>query len=110
MKKKNYLTSKRKTEIILQLFRGEDIELLSRKYEVSLSDISQWRDAFLTNGENGFKRSDEGSKLHKTERLIGQLQMELELTKKKNALIKKTKREMIQMLKNELCSITHKPI
>ena len=89
MKKKNYLTSKKKTEIVLLLLRGEDIELLSRKYEVSLSDISQWRDSFLNNGENGFKRSAESSKLHNAERLIGQLQMELELTKKKNELIKK---------------------
>ena len=89
MKKKNYLTSKRKTEIVLQLLRGEDIELLSRKYEVTVSDISQWRDVFLSNGENGFKRSPESSKLQKAERLIGQLQMELELTKKKNELIKK---------------------
>lgn len=92
MKKKNYLTSKRKTEIVLQLLRGEDMELLSRKYEVTMSDISQWRDIFLSNGENGFKRSPENSKLHKAERLIGQLQMELELTKKKNELIKKRKR------------------
>ena len=89
MKKKNYLTSKRKTEIVLQLLRGEDIELLSRKYEVTVSDISQWRDVFLSNGENGFKHSPENSKLHKAERLIGQLQMELELTKKKNELIKR---------------------
>lgn len=89
MKKKNYWTSKRKTEIVLQLLRGEDIEMLSRKYEVTVSDISQWRDTFLANGENGFKRSPESSKLHKAEWLIGKLQMELELTKKKNELIKK---------------------
>ena len=86
------MTSKRKTEIVLQLLRGEDMEMLSRKYEVTMSDISQWRDIFLSNGENGFKRSPENSKLHKAERLIGQLQMELELTKKKNELIKKRKR------------------
>ena len=89
MKKKNYWTSKRKTEIVLQLLRGEDIETLSREYEVTVSGISQWRDTFLANGENGFKRSPESSKLHKAERLIGKLQMELELTKKKNELIKK---------------------
>ncbi len=89
MKKKNYWTSERKTEIVLQLLRGENIETLSREYEVTISEISQWRDTFLANGENGFKRSPESSKLHKAERLIGKLQMELELTKKKNELIKK---------------------
>ena len=86
------MTSKRKTEIVLQLLRGEDMEMLSRKYEVTMSDIGQWRDIFLSNGENGFKRSPENSKLHKAERLIGQLQMELELTKKKNELVAKLKR------------------
>ncbi|MFW6225236.1 MAG: hypothetical protein ACOC4B_03130 [Bacteroidota bacterium] len=59
------------------------MEVLSRKYEVTVSDISEWRNIFLNNGENGFKCSPENSKLHKAERLIGQLQMELELTKKR---------------------------
>lgn len=89
MKTKNYWTSKRKVEVVLQLLRGEEIDFLSRKYEVTVSDIHQWRETFLFNGENGFKRSPESSKLHKAERLIGQLQMELELTKKKNALMRK---------------------
>jgi hypothetical protein len=89
MKKNNYWTSKRKAEVVLQLLRGEDIETLSRKYEITVSDLSQWRDTFLSGGENGFKRSPESSKLHKAERLIGQLQMELELTKKKNELMRR---------------------
>jgi len=89
MKKKDYWTSKRKTEVVLQLLRGEDMETLSRKYEVPISNVSQWRDTFLNNGENGFKRSPESLKLHQAERLIGQLQMELELIKKKNELIRK---------------------
>jgi hypothetical protein len=89
MGKRNYLTSKMKTEIVLSLLRGEAIELLSRKYEVTVADISKWRDAFLESGENAFKRSSEDSKLKEAERLLGRLQMELELTKKKNELIQK---------------------
>lgn len=89
MKKNSYWTSKRKAEVVLQLLRGEDIEALSRKHEITVSDLSQWRDAFLSAGENGFKRAPEGSKLQKAERLIGQLQMELELTKKKNELMRR---------------------
>lgn len=89
MKKTNYWTSKRKTEVVLQLLRGEEIELLSRKNEVSVSEISHWRETFLSGGENSFKRSPEDSKLNKAERLIGQLQMELEITKKKNELMRK---------------------
>jgi hypothetical protein len=89
MEKKNYLTSKKKTEIILALLRGEDIEFLSRKNEITVSEISHWRDMFISHGENGFKRSADDSRMQKAERLIGQLQMELELTKKKNDLIRK---------------------
>jgi transposase len=88
MEKKNYWTTKRKVEVVLQLLRGEEIDLLSRKYEVTVADISLWREQFLNHGEDGFKRSPENSKLQKAERLIGQLQMELELIKKKNALIR----------------------
>ncbi len=57
MEKRNYLTSKMKTEIVLSLLRGEAIELLIRKYEVTVADISKWRDAFLESGENAFNRS-----------------------------------------------------
>ena len=89
MEKKNYLTSRKKTELVIAMLRGEDIELLSRKNEITVSELSQMRNSFMSNGENGFKRNPEQTKLQKAERLIGQLQMELELTKKKNELIRK---------------------
>jgi transposase len=41
----------------------------------------------------GFKRKPDDSKLSAAERKIGQLQMELELTKKKNELTAKLKRK-----------------
>ena len=63
MEKKNYLTSKKKTEIVIELLRGENIEILSRKQEVTASELSQWRDCFILSGENGFKRSPDDSKL-----------------------------------------------
>jgi len=83
MKKKNYLTANVKTSIVLELLRGEDIETLSRKHQVTVSDISQWRDAFINGGKQGFKRDPEASKLKHAERMIGKLQMELELRKKR---------------------------
>jgi len=71
MEKRKNITSKIKVEIVLSLLRGEDPELVSREYGVTLADINLWRDQ---------------------ERKIGQLQMELELTKKKNELAAKLKR------------------
>ena len=92
MEKKKNITSKIKAEIVLSLLRGEDIELISRKYGATLSDINHWRDQFIENGIEGFKRKPDDSKLSAAERKIGQLQMELELTKKKNELTAKLKR------------------
>ena len=92
MEKKKNITSKIKAEIVLFLLRGEDIELISRKYGATLSDINHWRDQFIKNGIEGFKRKPDDSKLSAAERKIGQLQMGLELTKKKNELTAKLKR------------------
>jgi transposase len=88
MEKKNYLTANAKASIVLELLRGEDIETLSRKHQVTVGQISQWRDDFINGGKQGFKKDPEAGKLKQAERLIGKLQMELELRKKKTALSK----------------------
>ena len=92
MKKRKNITSKIKTEIVLSLLRGDDAEFLSREHGVTIADISQWRDQFIENGTTGFKRKPDDSRLSAAERKIGQLQMELELTKKKNELVAKLKK------------------
>jgi len=86
-------TSKIKTEIVLSLLRGEDAELLSREHGVTIADLSGWRDQFIENGTTGFKHKPDDSRLSAAERKIGQLQMELELTKKKNELVAKLRRK-----------------
>lgn len=91
MKKNNYLTANAKTSIVLELLRGEDIETLSRKHQVPVSKISQWRDDFINGGKQGFKKDPEAAKLKQAERIIGKLQMELELRKKKDEVIKRLK-------------------
>ena len=83
MEKRKNFTSKIKAEIVLSLLRGEDPELISREYGVTLADINLWRDQFIESGTDGFKRKPDDSKLNAAERKIGQLQMELELTKKR---------------------------
>ena len=44
-------SAKRKTEAVLQLLRGEDLDLLSREYKVTAGKLRQWRDAFLSTGQ-----------------------------------------------------------
>ena len=86
------MTSKLKGEAVLRLLQGEELELLSREYGVTIAEMSDWREKFIQNGISDFKRKPEDSKLSAAERKIGQLQMELELTKKKNELIAKLRK------------------
>ena len=69
-------TAKFKTEVVLELLRGTAIEELCRKYALSVSEVNSWRDMFITNGCDGFKRKPDQSKLSRAERKIGQLEME----------------------------------
>ncbi len=52
----NRFSVKRKTEAILRLLRGEDLELVSREYKVTAAKLSQWRDAFLSSGHAGLQQ------------------------------------------------------
>lgn len=87
MEKKQYHNSKFKSSIVMELLRGGDIEAISRRECITVSDLSLWRTDFIQNGEQGFKRNPEQSKLLEAQRLIGQLQMELDLRKKKSTLL-----------------------
>ncbi|MBO34175.1 MAG: hypothetical protein CMM74_14570 [Rhodospirillaceae bacterium] len=46
---------KRKTEAVLRLLRGEDLDSLSREYKVTAGKLSQWRDAFVARGQSGLQ-------------------------------------------------------
>lgn len=72
-------SAKFKSTVVLELLRGESAEELSRKYGITMAELSAWRDEFIENGIQGFKRNPEESKLAKAERRIGQLEMELDL-------------------------------
>lgn len=85
-------SAKFKAGITMALLRGESAEELSRKYCVTMTEIAQWRDEFIENGTQGFKKDPEESKLARAERRIGQLEMELDLVKKKNELVARLKR------------------
>lgn len=91
MKKKNYITANAKTSMVLELLSGEEIELLSKKHQVTVDQLSQWRDDFISGGKLGFKKDREANKLKHAERLIGKLQMELELRKKKSEVSSRLK-------------------
>ena len=48
-------SSRRKTEAVLRVLRGEDLDALSRELGVTAGTIGQWRDQFLAGGQAAVK-------------------------------------------------------
>jgi hypothetical protein len=48
-------SSRRKTEIVLRVLRGEDLDTLSREVGVTAATIAGWRDQFLASGQAGLR-------------------------------------------------------
>jgi hypothetical protein len=75
-------SAKRKSDAVLRLLRGEDLELLSRELGVTAATLSGWRDDFLAAGQAALKsrpadgRDDEIARLRAK---VGELTMDNEL-------------------------------
>jgi transposase-like protein len=75
-------SSRRKTEVVLRVLRGEDLDALSRELGVTAGTIGHWRDQFLAGGQAAVKsrptdeRDDEVGRLRAK---IGELTMANEL-------------------------------
>ncbi len=76
----------RKSEAVLRLLRGEDLELLSREYGVTAARLSQWREDFLAAGQQGLKKRTQDQRDEQIARLqakVGELTMANELQEHK---------------------------
>ena len=75
-------SAKRKTDAVLRLLRGEDLELISRELGVTAATVSSWREGFLGGGQAALKsrqadeRDDEVARLRAK---VGELTMDNEL-------------------------------
>ena len=75
-------TAVRKREVVLRLFRGEPLELLSRELGVELYRLGKWRDAALRGMEEALKARNGDplkAELDTAMQRIGKLTMENEL-------------------------------
>jgi len=75
-------TAPRKREVVLRIFRGEPLELLSRELGVELYRLEQWRDAALTGMEEALKARNGDplkAELDQAMKRLGELTMENEL-------------------------------
>ncbi|HEY2158030.1 MAG TPA: transposase, partial [Isosphaeraceae bacterium] len=75
-------SASRKTEAILRLLRGEDLETLSRELGVTAAALSGWRESFLDGGTAAMKSrpaDDRDEEIARLRAKVGQLTMDVEL-------------------------------
>jgi transposase-like protein len=75
-------SARRKTEAVLRLLRGEDLDTLSRELGVVAATLSSWRDAFLDGGTAALKSrpaDDRDEEIARLRSKVGQLTMDIEL-------------------------------
>ena len=75
-------SSRRKTDTVLRLLRGESLELLSRDLGVTAATLSSWRDDFLAGGQAALKSrptDDRDEEIARLRAKVGELTMDNEL-------------------------------
>ena len=75
-------SARRKTEAVVRLLRGEDLETVSRELGVTAATLSAWRDAFLDGGRAALKSrpaDDRDEVIARLQAKVGQLTMDNEL-------------------------------
>ena len=79
-------SSRRKTEAVLRLLRGEALDALSRELGVTAAPLARWRDRFLAAGQAGVRSRPADARDEALARLrakIGELTMENELLRER---------------------------
>ena len=77
-------TTRKKTEAVLRLLRGEELDALSRELSVTAATLSEWREDFLAAGQAGLKSrapSIQDEELQRLKAMVGDLTMRLEIHK-----------------------------
>src|SRR4051812_3103944 len=75
-------SARRKTEAVLRLLRGEDLDTLSREPGVIASTLAGWRESFLGGGTAAMKSrpaDDRDEEIARLRSKVGQLTMDNEL-------------------------------
>jgi transposase-like protein len=79
-------SAKRKTDAVVRLLRGEDLDTLSRELGVTAATLSSWRDSFLDGGTAAMKSrptDDRDEVIARLQAKVGQLTMDNELLDRK---------------------------
>jgi len=84
-------SARRKTEAVLRLLRGEDLEILSRELRVTAATLAMWRETFLAAGEASLKTRQADHRDEEAQRLkakVGEVMMNNELLAEENQRLK----------------------
>ena len=79
-------SSRRKTEIVLRVLRGEDLDALSRELGVTAASIAGWRDQFLAGGQAAVRSRSADERDEEIARLrakVGEITMANELLRER---------------------------
>lgn len=79
-------SSRRKTEAVLRLLRGENLDALSRELSVTAATLSQWRERFLAAGQAALKSRPADERDEEVRRLqakVGEITMQNELLRER---------------------------
>jgi len=73
---------RRKTDAVMRLLRGEDLDTVARELRIEAHRLSAWREEFIAGGADALKArpaDPADRRLREAERQIGKLTMELEV-------------------------------
>ncbi len=79
-------SSRRKTEVVLRLLRGETLDALSRELGVSFARLAEWRDEAIAAMQAGLQSREPDHRdgfIHDLKAKVGDQAMQIELLEKK---------------------------
>jgi transposase-like protein len=80
--KRRRITAKMKLEIVVRMFRGESLDILSREIDIPAERLTKWKEAFIKGGIENVKIKPNSPEIIENKMLkemIGEKSMEIEL-------------------------------
>ena len=80
--KRRRITAKMKLEIVVRMFRGESLDILSREIDIPAERLTRWKEAFIKGGIENLKIKPNSPEIIENKMLkemIGEKSMEIEL-------------------------------
>lgn len=93
-KKKKRRSVSLKEKAVMRLFKGEDMELVSREIGCTMCDLKQWRDKYMLAGREHLKSHSSNAQdkeIEQRDQLIAKQALEIEILKKARAITESRK-------------------